>query len=244
MADMQSSMDFLANFLRYWPTPVSASISAGRCNVRGGARQVVGRPCQADGVPSKTQYYTAMSIDGYIADPGYSLDWLFQAGTSTAKEDHFGAFFSQVGAMAMGAATYLWALEHDQLLQNPGQWEEYYGTTPCWIFTHRELPAVPGADLRFVDGQIPPAHEQMARAAQGQNVWVVGGGNLAGQFADCGLIDEILLTIAPAILGGGVPVLPRRLPASSLTLASVEHDQRFTFLTYRVNRHEHRNNPA
>src|SRR5262245_14740442 len=185
-----------------------------------------------------------MSIDGYIADPGHSLDWLFQAGTSTAKEDHFSAFFGQVGAMAMGAATYLWALEHDQLLQNPGTWQEYYGPTPCWIFSHRDLQAVPGANLRFVHGQIAPAHEQMARAAQGKNIWIVGGGNLAGQFADCGLLDEILLAVAPAILGGGVPVLPRRLPASSLTLAAVEHDQRFAFLTYRVNWQEQMNNRA
>ena len=93
---------------------------------------------------SKTQYYTAMSIDGYIAGPGSSLDWLFQAGPSTAKEDRFSAFFGQVGAMAMGAATYLWAVEHDQLLHNPGKWQEYYGTTPCWIFSHRDLPAVLG----------------------------------------------------------------------------------------------------
>ena len=195
-------------------------------------------------MPSKTQYYTAMSIDGYIADPGYSLDWLFQAGASTAKEDRFSAFFGQVGAMAMGAATYLWAVQHDQLYHNPGRWQEYYATTPCWIFSHRDLPAVPGANLRFVHGQIPPAHEQMARAAQGKNIWVVGGGNLAGQFADCGLIDEILLAIAPAILGAGVPVLPRRLPPSSLTLTAAEHDQRFTFLTYRLHRQEHQDYPA
>jgi dihydrofolate reductase len=179
-----------------------------------------------------------MSIDGFIADSDNSLDWLFQAGTSPAKESHFSAFFGQVGAMAMGATTYLWALEHEQLLENPGTWREYYGTTPCWIFTHRELPAVPGADLRFVQGQIPPVHEQMVRAAEGKNVWVVGGGDLAGQFADHGLIDELLLGVAPAILGAGAPLLPRRLPPSSLALTAVEHDQRFTFLTYQVIRPE------
>ena len=189
-------------------------------------------------MPSKTQYYAAMSIDGYIADPDDSLDWLFQAGTSTAKQDHFSTFFGQVGAMAMGATTYLWAMEHDQLQENPGKWRAYYGTTPCWIFTHRELPAVPGADLRFVQGQIPPMHEEMVRAADGKNIWVVGGGDLARQFADHRLIDEILMTIAPAILGGGVPLLPKRLPASSLALAGVEYDQRFAFLTYRVIRQE------
>lgn len=185
-----------------------------------------------------------MTIDGYIADADGSLDWLYQADPSTAKENHFSAFFAQVGAMAMGATTYLWAMEHDRLLQNPGKWQEYYGTTPCWVFTHRELPAVPGADLRFVHGPIPAAHDQMARAAAGWNIWVVGGGNLAGQFADCGLLDEIVLVIAPAMLGGGVPVLPRRLPPSSLALAAAEHDQAFTFLTYLVDRKERADSPA
>jgi hypothetical protein len=62
----------------------------------------------------RTQYYAAVSVDGYIADAGDSLEWLFQAGSSAGKKGRFSAFFSQVGAMAMGAKTYLWALEHEQ----------------------------------------------------------------------------------------------------------------------------------
>jgi dihydrofolate reductase len=51
----------------------------------------------------------------------------------------------------------------------------------------------------------------MVRAAAGRNVWIVGGGDLAGQFADAGLLDEVLVTIAPVTLGAGAPLLPRRL---------------------------------
>jgi hypothetical protein len=46
------------------------------------------------GLVAKTQYYTATSIDGFIADPGNSLDWLFEAGSPAGKEDHFAAFFA------------------------------------------------------------------------------------------------------------------------------------------------------
>jgi dihydrofolate reductase len=186
---------------------------------------------------AKTQYYTATSIDGFIADPGNSLDWLFQVGQATdvessmSTEDRFGSFFSGVGAMAMGAATYEWALEHGHLRES-GKWQEYYGPTPCWVFTHRQLPLVPGANLAFAQGDVGDVHEQMMTAANGKNVWLVGGGDLAGQFADRGLLDEILLGVAPVMLGGGTPLLPRRLLASELTLASVEHDSRFVFLTY------------
>ena len=49
--------------------------------------------------------------------------------------------------MAMGASTYSWVLDHDQLLDHPEKWQAFYGDTPCWVFTHRDLPAVPGADL-------------------------------------------------------------------------------------------------
>jgi dihydrofolate reductase len=189
------------------------------------------------GEVAKTQYYTATSIDGFIADPGNSLDWLFQVGQATdvessmSTEDRFGSFFSGVGAMAMGAATYEWALEHGHLRES-GKWQEYYGPTPCWVFTHRQLPLVPGANLAFAQGDVGDVHEQMMTAANGKNVWLVGGGDLAGQFADRGLLDEILLGVAPVMLGGGTPLLPRRLLASELTLASVEHDSRFVFLTY------------
>lgn len=181
-----------------------------------------------------TQYFTATSIDGFIADPDKSLDWLFQAESSADKEDRFTSFFAGVGAMAMGATTYEWVLQHDQLLRDPGKWHEYYAEVPCWVFTHRQLPAIPGVSLEFVRGDVRGVHEEMTRAAGGKNVWLVGGGDLAGQFADQALLDEILLGIAPVMLGGGAPLLPRPLPASELALVQVAQDSSFVFLTYRL----------
>jgi dihydrofolate reductase len=187
---------------------------------------------------AKTQYYTAASIDGFIAGVDNSLDWLFQAGSSSAKEDRFSRFFAGVGAMAMGATTYEWVLEHENLIDDPGKWRHYYGSVPCWVFTHRQLPVVPGVDLVFTRGDARGVHKELERAADGRNIWLVGGGELAGQFADEGLLDEILLGIAPVMLGGGAPLLPRRLLAPDLTLATVENDGQFVFLTYHLARQE------
>ena len=154
--------------------------------VRGAADPDVCGPCLA-GMVAKTQYYTATSIDGFIADAGNSLDWLFQAGSSSGKEDRFSHFFADVGAMAMaGATTYEWVLEHEHLIDDPGKWRHYYGSVPCWVFTHRQLPVIPGADLVFAYGEVRGVHEEMRRAAGGRNIWLVGGGELAGQFADEG----------------------------------------------------------
>ena len=184
-----------------------------------------------------TQFYTATSIDGFIADEHNSLDWLFQVPAGDDDEGHeerFARFLSDVGAIAMGSTTYEWILEHDQLLEDPGKWRGYYGDTPCWVFTHRELPAISGADLRFVRGDVAPIHQAMVEAADGKNVWLVGGGELVGQFADEGLLNEIQLSIAPVTLGAGAPLLPRRLLSSDLTLVSVERQGQFVSATYRT----------
>ncbi len=111
-----------------------------------------------------------------------------------------------------------------------------YGQTPCWVFTHRQLPAIPGADLTFVCDDVGSVHQQMVQAADGKNLWIVGGGELVGQFADRALLDEIHVQIAPVTLGDGAPLLPRRLGASDLTLARADRDKQFVYLVYQVAR--------
>jgi dihydrofolate reductase len=180
----------------------------------------------------KTQYYTATSIDGFIADEDNSLDWLFAADKGGANP--FAEFFADVGAFAMGATTYEWVLTHDALSEQPVKWSDYYGDTPAWVFTHRELPAIPGATLSFVQGDVRPVHEAMTRAAAGRNIWIVGGGALAAAFADEGLLDELILGVAPVTLGAGAPLLPRRLTSSRLTLTALEQKDQFAYLTYAV----------
>jgi dihydrofolate reductase len=186
---------------------------------------------------AKTQYYTATTLDGFIADENNSLDWLFQVDRETEGGEHsFAAFFSEVGAMAMGATTYEWVLEHDNLLEEPEKWRGYYGDTPTWVFTHRDLPPISGATVHFVQGDVAPVHEAMTEAAAGKNIWLVGGGDLVGQFADQGLLDEILAGVAPVTLGRGAQLLPRRLTAAQLELVDVARDRQFARLTYRVRR--------
>jgi dihydrofolate reductase len=182
---------------------------------------------------AKTTYFTATSIDGHIADEDGALDWLMEV---EVREDRFGPFFSQVGAFATGATTYEWVLAHEKALEHPEKWQQFYGSTPCWVFTHRDLPAVPGADIRFVRGDVRPVHQAMAEAAGDRTIWLVGGGELAGAFADQGLLDEIVLGVAPVTLGGGAPLLPRRLTASRLSLVSAEQSDQFAYLTYAVGR--------
>ena len=182
-----------------------------------------------------TQYYTATSIDGYIADEDNSLDWLFQFGDRDDIEgvdDDYSQFVDQVGAAAMGSTTYEWLLDHENLLENPEKWPY---EIPVWVFSSRDLPTVGGADVRFVQGDVAPVHADMVTAADGGNVWLVGGGDLVGQFHDSGLLDEIILSVAPVTLASGAPLLPRRITAPPLKLVDVQqYGDVFAALTYEV----------
>ncbi len=166
----------------------------------------------------KTQFFTATSLDGFIATEDDSLDWLFPLGD--INDSAYPDFIAQVGALAMGSATYEWMLRNaDKVAAEVGSAWPY--TQPAWIFTSRRLPAIPGADLHFVQGDVRPVHDAMRQAAGGKNIWIVGGGDLAGQFHDAGLLDELIIQVGSVTLGQGKPLFPRRLTNPPLQLQSV-----------------------
>jgi len=191
---------------------------------------------------TRTQYYTATSADGFIADEHNSLDWLFEVGRGAevdpadSHEAEWDEFIAGVGSMVMGAPTYQWVIDHEQLLENPQRWHDYYGDRPAFVFTHRELPPIPGVNVRFVSGEVPGVYDDLAAAADGRNIWVVGGGDLVGQFDDAGLLDEIRLGLTPVTLGSGAPVLPRRITSERLHLRSVDRSGQLVQLVYEVSR--------
>lgn len=181
-----------------------------------------------------TLYYTASSLDGFVADPRNSLDWLLRFGEP--EPGYFASFLEGVGAMAMGSTTYEWILANhpDKDLGGPLSWPY---RQPAWVFTTRGLPGVPGADIRFARGDVRPVHEAMRKAAGGKTVWVVGGGELAGRFHDAGLLDEVRVSVAPVTLGGGAPLLPRRIAEPPLRLVSARRlGEAFVQLRYEVRR--------
>lgn len=184
----------------------------------------------------KTQYYTATSVDGFIADRRNSLEWLFQFGDDPSGEQGYDSFFAGVGALVMGSTTYEWMLEHHVRPGTP-EAKPWPYTQPAWVMSSRDLPRVDGADIRFARGDVRQVHEEMRAAAGGRNLWVVGGGDLAGQFHDHGLLDEIIVTIASVTLGAGAPLLPREIVTPPLRLLSARAiGDAFAELCYEVRR--------
>ena len=172
-------------------------------------------------------YSTGVSLDGFVADAHGSLDWLFAADHDPEGPGGFAAFDATIGAMVMGRTTYDWV---ERALAESG--EAWPHRQPTWVLTHRDPPAVPlGDGITFTDAPIAEVAAAMRAAAGDLGCWIVGGGQVASAFAEAGLLDEVILAVAPVALGAGTPVLTPRL---DLDLVAAERNRDLVVLRYRV----------
>lgn len=175
---------------------------------------------------------TATSLNGWIADEGNSLAWLFAVDGGDHPDD--GLFPSGARVLVEGSTTYEWILAEQDILAHPEKWRDLHGDRPTFVFTTRELPVPAGADVRLVSGPVADALPAIRDAAGDGDIWVVGGGDLAGQFFDAGLLDEIALSVAPVALTGGAPLFPRRVESDRLRLVAANAVGQFARLVYAV----------
>jgi dihydrofolate reductase len=193
---------------------------------------------------SKTQYYCAASLDGYIAEADDSLAWLLEYEGSYEGDDAesgpmgeggtYERFYEGVGALVSGATTYEFVLDH------PGEDDEWpYRGKPYWVLSSRDLamPTGEGSDVRIVNARVADLYDEMIAAAGERNLWVVGGGNVASQFAAEGLLDELLVTVVPVVLGSGKPLFDHRLPGGEMQLMGTRvFDTGMVELSYKIRR--------
>ena len=111
--------------------PPPLHVGTGRRRDRGLARSGAYHDLSCRGM--KTQYYTACSLDGFIATDDHSLEWLFPLGD--INDTSYPVFIRGVGALAMGSSTYEWMLRH---VVGAGAAWPY--PQPAWVFSSRELP--------------------------------------------------------------------------------------------------------
>ena len=192
---------------------------------------------------SKVQYYCAATLDGYIADANDEIDWLTGyegsyegEGADPAPMSERGSyerFYAEVGALVSGSITYEFVLEH---MSGGGDWP--YAGKPCWVLSSRDLqtPEAEGADVRIVRGEVADLFEEMLASAGDRNLWVLGGGNVASQFADADLLDEMLVTVVPVVLGAGKPVFERPLAKPMQLIGANTHATGMVYLRYEVRR--------
>ena len=178
-------------------------------------------------------YATATSLDGYLADPDDSLDWLFavEGGDDAIAEGE--SFMAGVTVQVEGSTTYRWVIEHEDLLAHPEKWHSFYGDRKTFVFTSRtDLPVVPGADVTFADGPVADHIDAILDAAGEGDVHLVGGGALAAEFDRIGRLDAVHLSIAPVTLGAGAPLFPAYVDSSRLRLTDVHQVGQFVQAEY------------
>lgn len=149
-------------------------------------------------------YYTATTLDGFLADEHDSLDWLLRQPQDEASPYGYDTFITGIGALVMGATTYRWILDHNAATGEPWTYEQ-----PTFVFSHHDLAATQPRVARLT-GSAEDARATLEQAAGGKDVWMVGGGALAADFARAGMLDEVIVSIAPVTLGAGRPLLTGR----------------------------------
>lgn len=187
-------------------------------------------------------YDTATTINGLIADANNSLQWLFdvpapQDSADSSEADPWDQ--SPIGSAAVivkGSTTYEWVIEQERIRENPGRWTELFGEKPVYVFSSRELWTPPGSAVRVVAGAVSDHLDEIRATAGEGNIWLVGGGDLVGQFLDADAVDRLLFSVAPVFLDSGAPLLPRRIESDRLQLVDARRDGAFARLEYRVNR--------
>jgi dihydrofolate reductase len=185
---------------------------------------------------AKTQYYCAASLDGFIAESDDTLDWLMKyegsfEGDAEPIKGAYDRYYEGVGALIMGSVTYEFVLDL-------GRGWPYEGK-PVWVLTTRDLPVPDGeaVDVRFAAAKVEDLYNELIAAAGEQNLWVVGGGNVASQFADEELLDDVLVTLVPVVLGEGKPLFDRRLPGGPMQLTgTTRFDSGMVELRYEIRR--------
>ena len=173
----------------------------------------------------KIKVFIAVSLDGYIATADDSLTWL----TSVQGEgdNGYGAFMKHVDTVVMGRRTYEW------LLREVGRDHFPYQGLACYVLSSGQ----PHEDgLATFTNETAEHLAARLLAAPGGDVWLVGGGKLLHDFNASRLVDEWIVTIAPVILGGGIPLFRDAGVTSYLTLSDVTRYGQFAQLHYQVQR--------
>jgi dihydrofolate reductase len=185
---------------------------------------------------SRVKYYAAATLDGFIADPDDGIDWLtgyqgsYDGDNAEAMKGSYDDFYEGIGALVMGSTTYEWVLDHVD------EWP--YSGKPTWVLSSRDLRQPPGGEaVEVVDAPVTDLHDEMIAAAGERDLWVIGGGNVASQFADEGLLDEIVVTVVPVVLGEGKPLFDRRVPGGPMQLLGTRAwDSGMVELRYEIRR--------
>lgn len=174
----------------------------------------------------KVKLYIAISLDGFIARKDGALDWLEGIPNPDKLDYGYQAFYESIDTVLMGRLTY------EEILGFDVDWP--YGNCQSVVFSRNADLKITTPQTQLVNGEIG-SHVKELKQQTGKDIWLVGGGNLLTSFLNEGLVDEMIISIAPVIIGEGLPLFPNVPKETSLELVnSKSYDTGFVSLTYTI----------
>ncbi|MCG7344463.1 dihydrofolate reductase family protein [Sporosarcina sp. ACRSL] len=166
--------------------------------------------------------YIAVSLDGYIATEDESLEWLFNV--EGEGDNGYSEFYETVDTVLIGKKTYDWIIRHETR-------EFPYKNKECYVFTRSSIEDT--EDVKFINDDIVSITNKLKNQER-RDIWIVGGGELLHHFVKEKLVDEIILTVAPVIIGKGIPLFNKGDYQLDLTLKGTRNFNQFVELHYGV----------
>lgn len=169
-----------------------------------------------------TTLFIATSLDGYIAGPDDDMSWLF-----TDKDYGFDEFYETVDTLIMGRGTY-------DVIRKMGKWP--YGGKRTLVVTRSEKIEVTTPDTAYFNGSLEDL-EKLLKEQGTKRSWLVGGSELISGYLKNHLVEEVVVSVHPVILGKGVELFPSGIPKTKLSFVSAEaFDSGLVQLRYKIKR--------
>ena len=163
-------------------------------------------------------FYGCMTMDGYLADKNYNLDWLHQTGAT--EETSYAEFYKEIDITIMGKRTF-----HE--IEKTADAELVYPTTQNYVFTHSKNLSLKG--FIPVNGDVV---EFVKRMGENKNIWIIGGNMILSPLLDFDMVDYLIIQIAPVLLGDGIPLFAQKEALKRFFLKDVKKYAQFAELIY------------
>lgn len=170
----------------------------------------------------KVILYIAQSLDGFIAEPNGSIDWL-RSFDDNDEDYGYQTLMQSIDTVIMGMATY------HQLTTELAKDNWPYTDKQCFVFSHRLLPK--NEQVTFIKEDVIDFVEGL-RQTTGEAIWICGGASIVNQLVKAKLIDEYHITVIPLLLGQGIRLFSYDNPRIDLNLTSWMHKKGIVQLVY------------